>query len=142
MAWVLLMKRPGKEITRKKLLQKAKMRDLELRERSSRSLLANVLDLEDDFRSFINHNAHYTTIRMDDPSSIDNHPCERELKEILKEVKVLTDKVKRDDDEKMATSDWKFAAMVIDRFCLIVFVIFNICATCGTILTAPQLIVD
>ena len=84
LAWVLLMNRPGKEITRKKLSKKAKMRDLELGERSSRSLLANVLDLEDDFRSFINHNTHYTSIRMDDPSTIENHPFERELKAILK----------------------------------------------------------
>lgn len=54
LAWLLRIKRPGKpsQMTRKKSFVKTnKMRDLELRERSSKSLLANVLDLDDDFRA-------------------------------------------------------------------------------------------
>ncbi|GFR23501.1 acr-16, partial [Trichonephila clavata] len=44
------MSRPGKKITRKHLFMSSKMKELELKERSSRSLLANVLDMDDDFR--------------------------------------------------------------------------------------------
>lgn len=44
------MSRPGKKITRKTIMLNTKMRELELKERSSKSLLANVLDIDDDFR--------------------------------------------------------------------------------------------
>lgn len=44
------MGRPGKKITRKTILLTNRMKELELKERSSKSLLANVLDIDDDFR--------------------------------------------------------------------------------------------
>lgn len=54
--WLLRMSRPGGlpgESTPKPTLAP----DAELRERSSKSLLANVLDIDDDFRN--NHRAPY-----------------------------------------------------------------------------------
>ena len=48
--WILRMSRPGRKITRKSILISNRMKELELKERSSKSLLANVLDIEDDFR--------------------------------------------------------------------------------------------
>lgn len=48
--WILRMGRPGRKITRKSILISNRMKELELKERSSKSLLANVLDIEDDFR--------------------------------------------------------------------------------------------
>ena len=44
------MSRPGKKITRKTIMLSNRMKELELKERSSKSLLANVLDIDDDFR--------------------------------------------------------------------------------------------
>lgn len=44
------MSRPGKKISRKTILLSNRMKELELKERSSKSLLANVLDIDDDFR--------------------------------------------------------------------------------------------
>ena len=44
------MQRPGKPITRKTIMMTNRMRELELKEKSSKSLLANVLDMDDDFR--------------------------------------------------------------------------------------------
>lgn len=44
------MSRPGRKITRKHILLTNRMKELELKERSSKSLLANVLDIDDDFR--------------------------------------------------------------------------------------------
>jgi hypothetical protein len=49
--WILRMSRPGKKITRKTIVMSSRMKELELKERSSRSLLANVLDMDDDFRT-------------------------------------------------------------------------------------------
>lgn len=48
--WLLRMSRPGKKITRKTILLSNQMKELELKERSSKSLLANVLDIDDDIR--------------------------------------------------------------------------------------------
>lgn len=48
--WILRMGRPGKKITRKTIMLNNRMKELELKERSSKSLLANVLDIDDDFR--------------------------------------------------------------------------------------------
>ena len=45
------MGRPGEKITRKTIMMQNKMKELDLKERSSKSLLANVLDMEDDFRT-------------------------------------------------------------------------------------------
>lgn len=48
--WILRMGRPGKKITRKSIMLNNRMKELEMKERSSKSLLANVLDIDDDFR--------------------------------------------------------------------------------------------
>ena len=48
----------------------------------------------------------------------------------------------RDDDESAATeNDWKFAAMVLDRLCLLTFTLFTIVATVAVLAAAPHVIV-
>ena len=55
--WLLRMSRPGEKITRKTILIQNKMKEMDMKENSSKSLLANVLDMDDDFRpSPFNHN--------------------------------------------------------------------------------------
>ena len=148
LAWCLRMQRPGKDITRKKIIQNSKMRDMELRERSSKSLLANVLDLDDDFRgnnsnhTFTNNTSH-SHCKLDDTTHFENvmYPGRSELKEILKELRFLTTKIKKDDEYQDACNDWKFAAMVIDRLCLWMFTVFTVTSTCGILFSAPHLFV-
>ena len=135
------MTRPGKEITRKKLIQNAKLRDLEMRERSSKSLLANVLDLDDDFRA---NNAphHYTSVKMgnsDQENSLHMYPGKVELREILRELRYLTEKMKKDEEFEVHCNDWKFASMVIDRLCLWMFTIFTIVSTFAILFSAPHI---
>jgi nicotinic acetylcholine receptor len=48
--WLLRMKRPGKKITRKTIMMHKKMKDLDKKDIVSKSLLVNVMDMEDDFR--------------------------------------------------------------------------------------------
>ena len=48
--WILRMQRPGKPITRKTIMMTNRMKELEMKEKGSKSLLANVLDMDDDFR--------------------------------------------------------------------------------------------
>ena len=59
--WILRMHRPKKPITRKTIMMSSRMRELEMKEgRNSKSLLSNVLDMDDDFRwmSFTSKHLH------------------------------------------------------------------------------------
>ena len=50
----------------------------------------------------------------------------------------MTNRLKAMDEENEIESDWKFAAMVIDRFCLIIFTTFTI----AVLLSAPHILVE
>ncbi|XP_011506024.1 PREDICTED: acetylcholine receptor subunit alpha-type acr-16-like [Ceratosolen solmsi marchali] len=182
--------------------------DLELHQRSSKSLLANVLDLEDNALASHNnllnnvystpgphHHGHvhvtphhhhqphtatttphhqhqvplaHTSYPPPAPTAHQlghtphHHPhpqdgtggaqvetilqsacfCARyELILILKEIKIITDQLKDNEVQTKITNDWKFAAMVIDRLCLIIFTLFTIIATITVLFTAPHIIV-
>ena len=49
--WLLRMSRPGEKVTLKTIKMAQKMKDLDMKETSSKSLLTNVLDMDDDFRT-------------------------------------------------------------------------------------------
>ncbi|XP_013097313.2 neuronal acetylcholine receptor subunit alpha-7 isoform X2 [Stomoxys calcitrans] len=177
--WILRMHRPGRPIImdftstpcsdtsseRKHQI----LSDVELKERSSKSLLANVLDIDDDFRNVrpmtpggtLPHNpAFYRTVygQGDDgsigpigstrmPDAVTHHTCiktqtEYELSLILKEIRFITDQLRKEDEENDIANDWKFAAMVVDRLCLIIFTMFTILATIAVLLSAPHIIVS
>ena len=124
------------------------LRELELKERSSKSLLANVLDIDDDFRhAGAGSGSSGTFLRSsgDDPGiPPPPAPClgpHRELSMILKELRVITDKLRKEDEAAEVTNDWKFAAMVVDRLCLIIFTLFTVIATIAVLFSAPHIIV-
>lgn len=157
--WILGMSRPGKKITRKTILMNSRMKELELKERSSKSLLANVLDIDDDFRNVTtgggtgagNNAATVTTnlgqnfmraTTIEESSALPSSGTQRELQNILRELQFITSRMKKADEEAEVISDWKFAAMVVDRFCLIIFTMFTIIATVAVLLSAPHIIVQ
>ncbi|CAG9855202.1 unnamed protein product [Phyllotreta striolata] len=156
--WILGMSRPGKKLTRKTILMNSRMKELELKERSSKSLLANVLDIDDDFRnvsgatSSTGNNSTLTTnlgpgfIRhpttIEDANISGSGTFQRDLQHILRELQFITNRMKKADEEAEVISDWKFAAMVVDRFCLIIFTMFTIIATVAVLLSAPHIIVQ
>ena len=65
----------------------------------------------------------------------------RELTLILKELRVITEKIRSDDEADNMRCDWKFAAMVLDRLCLIIFTLFTVIATVLLLVSAPHVIV-
>ncbi|XP_067620433.1 neuronal acetylcholine receptor subunit alpha-7 isoform X4 [Eurosta solidaginis] len=147
--WILRMGRPGRKITRKTILLSNRMKELELKERSSKSLLANVLDIDDDFRHTISgsQTAIGSSASFGRPTTVEEHHntigCNhKDLHLILKELQFITARMRKSDDEAELISDWKFAAMVVDRFCLIVFTLFTIIATVTVLLSAPHIIVQ
>merc|ERR1719270_1429478 len=161
--WVLRMARPGEKITRKTIMMQNKMKELDLKEKSSKSLLANVLDMDDVYRpssalpqhpsqhhpSHASQNKNGGFIRLpstlpppEEPvGSIFPPGIHRELSLILKEIKIITDKIRNDDESAATENDWKFAAMVLDRLCLITFTLFTIIATFAVLAAAPHVIV-
>ena len=48
--WILRMDRPREKITRKTIMMSNRLKELELKEKDSKSLMVNVLDMDDDFR--------------------------------------------------------------------------------------------
>lgn len=83
-----------------------------------------------------------TFIGQDETISL--HNCfgsHRELSGILKELRVITDKIRHDEEDSHVNNDWKFAAMVVDRICLILFTLFTIIATIAVLFSAPHIIV-
>ena len=54
---------------------------------------------------------------------------------------MITEKIRSDDDADATQCDWKFAAMVLDRLCLITFTLFTIVATLAVLAAAPHVIV-
>ena len=52
-------------------------------------------------------------------------PLERDLQEIHKEILVISSKIREDDEADDTAAKWKLAAMVMDRLCLVVFILFT-----------------
>lgn len=158
--WLLRMEPPGQKPGRRSLFLNSKMKEFELRERSSRSLLANVLDIDDDFRTANSSSAamlgghpecrsaagarSYLGQDMGPAGGASTvHACvhsSRELNSILRELRFITSRMRKDEEEKEIVGEWKFAAMVVDRVCLIVFSGFTIISTCACLFSAPHLV--
>jgi nicotinic acetylcholine receptor len=93
------------------------------------------------------HHAHHSTtaasgvaLTLDESSGCSM--AQRDLQLILREIQFITNKMRRNEEEQDIISDWKFAAIVMDRFCLIVFTLFTIVATLVVLLSAPHIIVQ
>ncbi|KXJ82831.1 hypothetical protein RP20_CCG011055 [Aedes albopictus] len=172
------MSRPGRSLsveypptpTSDSSERKTHIQDVELKERSSKSLLANVLDIDDDFRhncrpltpgGTLPHNpTYFRTVYSSDDGSMGPigsnrmpdaiappHTCftssaDYELALILKEIRFITDQIRKEDEDSDVAKDWKFAAMVVDRLCLIIFTFFTIVATIAVLFSAPHIIVS
>ena len=159
--WLLRMSRPGEKITIKTIQVQKKMKELDKKEMKSKSLIANILDMDEDYhpatKSHTVHPCHpnypkapLASIFMSRsnpnlPNSFEETvaatPLQRELGLILKEIRVITDKVRDDDEAAEIEGDWKFAAMVLDRLCLIFFTLFTVVATLIMLSVAPHIVV-
>ncbi|GIY89765.1 neur_chan_memb domain-containing protein [Caerostris darwini] len=156
------MERPGHKITRRDLFRSTKVCEMELKERASRSLLTNIMDGgggasggEEEFRAGGNATASsspapqqrvqgsYANVLIGGSNQGSMvYSCmhaDVELSAILRELKVITAKLRKDDRDSEVVSDWQFAAMVVDRICLINFTIFTVASTVLSLGSAPHL---
>ncbi|CAL1286350.1 unnamed protein product [Larinioides sclopetarius] len=157
--WLLRMERPGQKITRRDLFRSTKVCEMELKERASRSLLTSIVDGgaasggEEEFRPATASSSPAQQRVQGDRSYANvliggsNHGsmmygcmhADVELSAILRELKKITAKLRKDDQDAEVVSDWQFAAMVVDRICLINFTIFTLASTVLSLGSAPHL---
>lgn len=63
---------------------------------------------------------------------------ERELANLLDEVRSIAKHFQKQDVNMAVSNDWKFAALVIDRLCLVAFSVITILCTVGILMSAPR----
>ncbi|XP_060035248.1 neuronal acetylcholine receptor subunit alpha-7 isoform X3 [Erinaceus europaeus] len=63
-----------------------------------------------------------------------------ELARILEEVRYIANRFRCQDESEAVCSEWKFAACVVDRLCLMAFSVFTIICTIGILMSAPNFV--
>ncbi|KAJ8383790.1 hypothetical protein AAFF_G00214770 [Aldrovandia affinis] len=63
-----------------------------------------------------------------------------QLQAILEEVRFMADRFREQDENEVKAEQWKFAAAVIDRLCLVAFSVFNIICTISILMSAPNFV--
>ncbi|XP_072904754.1 neuronal acetylcholine receptor subunit alpha-7 isoform X2 [Hemitrygon akajei] len=63
-----------------------------------------------------------------------------EIGKILEELQFITRHFKDQDEGEAICSEWKFAAAVVDRLCLVTFTVFSIVCTFAILMSAPNFI--
>ncbi|RWS26969.1 nicotinic acetylcholine receptor subunit dalpha6: dalpha7-like protein [Leptotrombidium deliense] len=77
----------------------------------------------------------------DSPTATNQNTTQsKEISAILKELRFITNRMRREDELQEIIQEWKFAGMVIDRLCLIVFTAFTIISTVVCLSSAPHLV--
>ena len=68
-------------------------------------------------------------------------PARHELRCMLKELTLITDRLRKTQEDEQVTSDWKFAASVLDRLLLWIFFFFILVSSCAILLSVPGIFV-
>ncbi|KAA8595377.1 hypothetical protein FQN60_012512 [Etheostoma spectabile] len=63
-----------------------------------------------------------------------------EISRILEEVHYIAQRFREQDEGEAICSEWKFAAAVVDRLCLVAFSLFSIICTFTILMSAPNFI--
>ena len=84
----------------------------------------------------VNYHHHHNLSR-------ESHSCEiemirSELRTIISHLATLTQQVRQQEELDAISQDWKFAAMIIDRLCLILFSASMALFTALTLLSTPN----
>uniref|UniRef100_A0AAR2KZ14 Neuronal acetylcholine receptor subunit alpha-7 n=1 Tax=Pygocentrus nattereri TaxID=42514 RepID=A0AAR2KZ14_PYGNA len=74
------------------------------------------------------------------PSISSGGHVDTELAKILDEVRYIAKRFRDQDEEETQCNEWKFAASVIDRLCLMAFSLFTILCTIGILMSAPNFV--
>jgi hypothetical protein len=135
LAALLNMKKSSKRI---KNARKAFKKNITLKQTTIKGIRNELSDFES-----IDSITYYNTVNNSNENSIQKLTNEttvlsNHMKSILKELRCITNKIKRDEYEEEKSLDWKFAAMVIDRLCMILFYLATFITTCLILLTSKS----
>jgi hypothetical protein len=152
LAWFLRMNRPGHDLSWQAIrhrrfyenhpIHRHKPPHTPLLENSSKSLLANITNMDD--QSYIRANNQLSIpvinhVKNSPPTDdCDINYCRSDIRMIMLELKFLTDYVRKEEAEDDVSLDWKFSAMVIDRLCLVLFTIMTTIFSYVTLFSAPN----
>ncbi|XP_062276712.1 neuronal acetylcholine receptor subunit alpha-7-like [Scomber scombrus] len=73
-------------------------------------------------------------------AAVGGSSLEAELNQILEEVRYIATRFRGQDEDETVCNEWKFAAAVIDRLCLVAFSLFTILCTIGILMSAPNFV--
>lgn len=144
------MKRPGHDFSRESL-RNAKIEYSKGKNRSKSESIVRRDSVSDNNNLNISNNNDDVDDRIKtcvmkiihDPEFDD--PCFEAMltfvQKIHKELKFMTQRMKRVDNVEDEKNDWKFASAVIDKLCMYLFSFLIIGGTGMILLSAPQLIV-
>ena len=89
-------------------------------------------------KSVVENNTNFSEINSLKTISIETTMLSKDLNFILQELRCITQKIKKDEYEEEKSLDWKFAAMVIDRLCMVLFYLATFISTCLILLTSKN----
>lgn len=133
------MKRPGEERVRPACHNKVPQGSDELNA-APQSTNSNVLYVG--LRGL--ESAHYDPPAAEDEvllpkgQSSSDGGMDPKVAKILDEVRFIAKRFRDQDENKILCNEWKFAASVIDRLCLIAFSLITILCTLGILMSAPN----
>ncbi|XP_029284573.1 neuronal acetylcholine receptor subunit alpha-7a isoform X1 [Cottoperca gobio] len=162
-AWFLRMKRPGEDRVRSACHNKAPRNsltsmDLNASASAPQSTNGNMLCVG--LRGL--ESIHYSTVATSSESGVlcgrlvgrvgedeillpagqgpSAGSLEPEMAKILEEVRYIAKRFRDQDEDVSVCNEWKFAASVIDRLCLMAFSVFTILCTIGILMSAPNFV--
>lgn len=165
LAKALCMSRPTTEKRRQSIIQRHRLGDVQMHDRTTmHSLLPNLLESEEEYRACAENGlcglhsigtsdwtrqaqAHGCGMTQQNEDMNDhtkhyenNELSSRNATDILIELKKITSKLKQDEEENDIKNEWKFAAIVIDRLCLWICLAATLISTIAILSSAPHLV--
>lgn len=141
--WLLRMSRPGRRSSpREHQLRRSRLRALAAKTPASLSLISNVLDVESNVSS-LQQQPHPICSSAQAAESLRRSTVVRdlhcELSAILAELRFLTQRIRQEAAFAEEASDWKYAAMVLDRLCLCVCSFYFVVGTLAIFLSVANM---
>lgn len=157
------MTRPTSEKRRQSIRQRQRLGDVQMHDRTTHSLLPNLLESEEEYRTcaengrcglhsigsaeWARHAPSSDTMAQHIADEIERSKLQdnmgvsgRKLTSILMELKKITTKLRQDEEEIDIKNEWKFAALVIDRLCLWICLAATLISTAAILGSAPHLV--
>ncbi len=107
---------------------------------------AKIIETVENLKNWNKENSSKNSQNFDDSKTSPKSPnlhdtilkIKRELIEIIHRMRNLTQNMHEDAEELNSIRDWKFAALVIDRVCLLLFSAVCIVCSCAIVFAAPR----